>query len=69
MGAIGLTLPAALDFAPGLTPIAATGLAITMALAIVVHVRRREHPIIGINVILLAAATFVSWGRFGPHAF
>lgn len=69
LGAIGLILPALLDMATVLVPLAATGLAVTMVLAIVVHLRRNEQQIIGANVLLLAASVFVAWGRFGPHAF
>ncbi|BCB89785.1 DoxX family protein [Phytohabitans suffuscus] len=69
LGAIGLILPALTDIAPVLVPVAATGLAVTMALAIAVHVRRKEPQLIVANLVLLAAAAFVAWGRFGPHAF
>lgn len=65
--ATGLILPALTGIAPVLTPLAATGLAIIMILAAITHVRRREPVAIGFNVILLAAAAFVAWGRLGPH--
>jgi DoxX-like family len=61
LGAIGLILPAALDIAPVLTPMAATGLAILMALAMNTHHRRREP------VLLLVVV--VAWGHFGPYSF
>ena len=69
LGALGLILPAALDIAPVLVPLAATGLALVMVGAIVVHARRKETPMVVINVVLLALAVFVAWGRFGPYAF
>ncbi|MEV7009140.1 DoxX family protein [Streptosporangium sp. NPDC051022] len=69
LGAIGLILPAALGIAPVLTPLAATGLAITMVGAAVVHVRRKENQAIGANVVLLVLAVVVAWGRFGPYSF
>jgi uncharacterized membrane protein YphA (DoxX/SURF4 family) len=69
LGALGLILPAVLDIAPILVPIAATGLAVIMLGAIVTHARRREHQAIVINVILLVLAVVVAWGRFGPYAF
>ena len=69
LGAIGLVLPAALDIAPVLTPLAATGLAITMVLAAVVHGRRREPRLIAVNAVLFALALFVATMRFGPYAF
>lgn len=69
LGAIGLILPAALGIAPVLTPIAATGLAITMALAAVVHLRRKEAALVPVNLVLLALAAFVAVLRFGSQAF
>ncbi|MEU0302901.1 DoxX family protein [Streptomyces sp. NPDC006175] len=69
LGALGLILPAALNIAPVLVPLAATGLAITMLGAAVVHARRKENQMIGANVVLLILAAIVAWGRFGPYAF
>ncbi|MCC5574832.1 DoxX family protein [Microtetraspora sp. AC03309] len=69
LGAIGLILPAALDIAPVLTPLAALGLAVVMAGAAVTHARRKESPTIVVNVVLLLLAAVVAWGRFGPYAF
>lgn len=69
LGAIGLVLPGALDVAPWLTPLAASGLALLMALAAVHHVRKREWSEASFNVVLLALALFVAIFRFGPNAF
>ncbi|WP_368680351.1 DoxX family protein (plasmid) [Rhodococcus opacus] len=69
LGAVGLILPAVVGLAPILVPLAATGLALVMAGAIVTHARRGETQPIVINVVLLALAAFVAWGRFGPYAF
>ncbi len=69
LGAIGLILPAALDILPVLVPIAATGLALVMVGAAFTHARRREPQAIAVNLVLLALAAFVAWGRFGPYAF
>jgi hypothetical protein len=66
-GAVGLILPAVTKIATVLVPLAATGLAITMVLATVVHLRRGETRIV-VNLVLLALAAFVAWGRFGPYA-
>lgn len=68
-GALGLILPAATGIAPILTPIAATGLAVTMILAALTHVRRKEPSAIAFNAVLLAMAAVVAWGRFGPYHF
>lgn len=62
-GALGLILPQLTGIAPVLTPIAAIGLAIVMVLAIGVHLRRREYPVVLFNVILLALSVFIAWGR------
>ena len=67
LGAVGLIAPAALHIAPVLVPLAAVGLVAVMIGAAVVHARRREAPMIAINVVLLIAAAAVAWGRFGPY--
>jgi uncharacterized membrane protein YphA (DoxX/SURF4 family) len=69
LAAVGLVLPAALDIAPVLVPLAAVGLALLMIGAAVVHLRRAETTSIVVNVAFLALAVFVAWGRFGPAAF
>lgn len=50
LGAIGLILPLLLNIAPVLAPIAAVGLVITMAVAVIVHVRLKEKFIV--NLVL-----------------
>jgi uncharacterized membrane protein YphA (DoxX/SURF4 family) len=69
LGAVLLVLPAALHIAPILVPLAAVGLALVMVGAIVVHARRKEPMNIAVNVVLIALAVFVAWGRFGPYSF
>lgn len=69
LGAIGLILPAVLDIASFLVPIAAACLALLMVGAIVVHLRRGERAAIRIPLALLAAAAFVAFGRFGAWSF
>ena len=69
LGAVGLILPAITKIVPILVPLAATGLALLMVGAIVVHARRGEKQAIPVNVALLALALFVAWGRFGAYAF
>lgn len=69
LGAIGLILPAVTGIATILVPLAATGLAITMILAAVVHFRRGEMPNVAVTVMLLVLSVFVAWGRFGDYAF
>jgi hypothetical protein len=62
-------LPAATGIAVVLTPLAATGLAVTMVLAGFVHARRKEPSGIATNAALLALAVVIAWGRFGPYSF
>ncbi len=64
LGAIGIILPALTGIAPILTPIAAVGLVIIQLGAAVVHLRRKEYQMIGINLLLAALAAFVAVGRF-----
>lgn len=69
LGAIGVILPAALHIVSVLVPIAAMSLAKIMVSAAVVHARRGEAPMIAVNVLLLALAATLAWGRFGPYGF
>ncbi|BAJ31775.1 MULTISPECIES: DoxX family protein [Kitasatospora] len=69
LGALGLILPAVTGIATVLVPLAATGLAVTMVGAAVVHLRRGEAKSLPVNLVLLALAVLVAWGRFGPYAF
>ena len=69
LAAIGLILPAAFDVVPVLVPLAAVGLVALMIGAALTHARRREVPLIVVNLVLLALAAVVVWGRFGPYSF
>lgn len=70
LGAIGLVLPALVDIAPILVPIAATGLVLTMVGAVIVHVKQGEGVAAAAPAIVLGLlAAVVAWGRFGPYAF
>jgi uncharacterized membrane protein YphA (DoxX/SURF4 family) len=69
LAAVGLILPAALDIAPVLVPLAAVGLVVLMAGAIITHLRRHESQVIASPMALLALAVLVAWGRFGPWSF
>jgi uncharacterized membrane protein YphA (DoxX/SURF4 family) len=69
LAAVGLILPAALGIAPVLVPLAAAGLALLMAGAFIMHVRRHEAQGMVVTLALLALAALVVWGRFGPQPF
>lgn len=64
LAAIGLILPWALQILPILTPIAASGLGLVMVLAIFHHAKHKENQAIVFNLVLLALAAFVAYGRF-----
>jgi hypothetical protein len=64
LGAVGLILPALLDIAPILVPLAAVGLALIMVGATIVTFRRHEYKHVLLNLTYLALAAFVAWGRF-----
>jgi hypothetical protein len=65
LAALGLILPALLNFAPVIVSVAALGLVAIMLGAAVTHARRNEYPMIIGNLVLLGLAAFVAWGRFG----
>ncbi|WP_406279330.1 DoxX family protein [Nocardia sp. NBC_00881] len=69
LGAAGLILPAVLDIAPILVPVAATGTALLFAGAIIVRVRRGLWATAVAEVLYLAMAVFVVWGRFSLEPF
>ena len=69
LGAIGVVLPAVVNIAPILVPIAASCLAVVMVGAIVVHGLRKEVSALAAPALLLIVAVIVAWGRFGPYAF
>jgi DoxX-like family len=69
LAAAGLILPAALDIAPVLVPLAATGTALLFIGAVTMRLRRGERRTIVPDLVYLAMAAFVAWGRFGPESF
>jgi hypothetical protein len=69
LAAAGLILPAALDIAPVLVPVTATCVALLFVGAAIMRLRRGEKATIVPDLIYLAMAVFVAWGRFGPESF
>src|ERR687890_1624967 len=61
LGAVGLILPALLDIAPVLVPLAALGLALIMTGAVITRIRRHEPKPMVADLIYLALALFVAW--------
>jgi uncharacterized membrane protein YphA (DoxX/SURF4 family) len=63
LGGIGLVAPAATRIAPVLTPAAAGGLVLTMAVAALDHLRAGELMMAPPSVVLGSLSLFVLWGR------
>jgi putative oxidoreductase len=63
LGGIGIVLPLATGILAWLSPVAAICLVILQMLAIGFHWVRGEMQVLPANVILLALAAFVAWGR------
>jgi len=64
LGAVGLILPALLDIAPILVPLAATGLTLIMVGAVILRIRRGERKIALVDATYLVLIAFVAIGRF-----
>lgn len=69
LAAVGLILPAVLDIAPVLVPLAAVGAGMVMVGAVITRLRRGEKVTVAADLVYLAMAAFVAWGRFGPESF
>jgi putative oxidoreductase len=63
LGAIGLLLPSLSKIQPSLTTLAALGLSVVMALAVLFHITRGEFGVMLPSLILGALSAFVAWGR------
>jgi hypothetical protein len=63
-GALGLLLPAATRIYPRLTPLAAACLVLLQICAITFHVSRHEFERLPLNIVLIATAAFILWGRW-----
>ncbi|MGW4680987.1 DoxX family protein [Micromonospora taraxaci] len=69
LAAVGLILPAVLDIAPVLVPVTALCWVLLMVGAMITHLRYSEAKFIVVNLLYLAVAAFVAWGRLGPEPF
>jgi uncharacterized membrane protein YphA (DoxX/SURF4 family) len=63
LGASGLILPVLTGILPWLTPLAAVGLAVLMLGAAWINLRLMLYPAFGANLVLLALAALVAYGR------
>jgi hypothetical protein len=70
LAAVGLVVPAALDIAPVLVPVAAVGVALLMIGASIVrlHTHMPRATMAG-DMAYFGLAVFLAWGRFGPTPF
>jgi hypothetical protein len=69
LAAAGLILPAVLNIAPVLVPVTASCVALLFTGAVIMRLRRGEKATIVADLVYLALAVFVAWGRFGPESF
>jgi hypothetical protein len=67
LAAVGLILPGITGIAPGLVPLAAIGIALIQTGAVIVHSRRSEAKQLIMNLVIIAMAVFIAWGRMGDY--
>jgi DoxX-like family len=65
---MGLILPGAVGIAPGLLPLAAIGLALTMVGAVATHARYGESARVVVPIIVLGLLLFVAIARLSAHS-
>lgn len=63
LGGLGIVLPALLRIQPRLSVLAAVGIIALQVLAMGFHLMRGEAMVLPMNLVLLALAAFVLWGR------
>jgi putative oxidoreductase len=63
LGGIGIFFPSLLRIKPHLTPWAAIGIILLMLSAIIMHILLGEFILVPLNLIIIAIAGFVYWGR------
>lgn len=68
LGALGLVLPAATRILPVLTPLAASGLVLTMIGATTTNIVIGAYAIVPMTVVLGIVSALVAWARFGRYA-
>ncbi|MBN9391195.1 MAG: DoxX family protein [Chloroflexi bacterium] len=69
LGGVGLILPAATGILPWLTIVAAAGLAIVMAGAVIYHLQRNELSLVTPSAVLLVLSVLVLVGRWVVEPF
>jgi hypothetical protein len=69
LAAVGLVLPAVVGIAPVLVPVTAVCWVLLMVGAMITHARLGQPEFVLLNLVYLALAAFIAWGRFGPGSF
>jgi DoxX-like family len=69
LAAIGLVMPAVLDIAPVMVPVTATCWVLLMIGAMITHARLAQLKFVLVNMVYLAIAVLIAWGRFGPRPY
>lgn len=69
LAAAGLVLPAATGLIPVMVPVTAVCWMLLMVGAMITHGRLGQYKLVMLNVVYLALALFIAWGRFGPAHF
>jgi DoxX-like family len=69
LAAMGLILPAVLNIAPVMVPVTAVCWVLLMVGAMITHGRLGQAKFVMVNVVYLATAVFIAYGRFGPRPY
>lgn len=69
LAAVGLILPAVLDIGTVMVPVTALCWVALMIGAMITHSRLGQPWFVALNLIYLALAAFIAWGRLGPEPF
>jgi DoxX-like family len=69
LAAVGLVLPALAGVLPVMVPVTAVCWVLLMVGAMITHGRLNQYKLVMLNMVYLALALFIAWGRFGPAQF
>jgi hypothetical protein len=69
LAAVGLVLPALAGGLPVMVPVTAVCWVLLMVGAMITHGRLNQYKLVMLNMVYLALALFIAWGRFGPAQF
>jgi hypothetical protein len=69
MASVGLVLPAVLGIGRVFVPVTAMCWVLLMIGAMVTHGRLGQTRFVMVNIVYLAVALFIAWGRIGPSPY